>query len=219
MTLAAMKRSRILTALAMVASWSCSALASPESDFWAWFQREEPKLFAWETDQERVFDSVGAAMHRVNPDLTFEFGPVEGGKREFVISAGGIQSAFPAVESLYRAAPSLPRWIWIKFRPRRSMSFDVSMQGKTVKPDDVRFTMVKDGDKVGITLFFRDFSESERMKFAQIGYLFLDQALGEYAVETQVGFIEFMGQESKDAAKASPLLDLPNRFDAYWQRK
>ena len=46
MTLAAMKRSRILTALAMVASWSCSALASPESDFWAWFQREEPKLFA-----------------------------------------------------------------------------------------------------------------------------------------------------------------------------
>lgn len=215
-----MTRTRILTAaLAIALSWSNGSLASPESEFWAWFKSEEPKLFAWESDQERVFDSVGAAMHRVNPDLTFEFGPVEAGKREFVISAGGIQSAFPAVESLYRAAPSLPRWTWIKFRPRRSMSFDVSMEGKTVKPDDVRFTMVKDGEKVGITLYFRDFSESERMTFAQIGYLFLDQALGEYAVETQVGFIEFMGQESKDAVKASPLVDLPGRFDAYWQRK
>src|SRR4051812_44636605 len=99
----------LLSAIATLAFFSGTATASPESDFWAWFKKEDVKLFAFESNQEAVFNSLDAAIHRVNPDLTFEFGPVQDGRREFVISAGGIQSAFPAVESLHRAAPDLAR--------------------------------------------------------------------------------------------------------------
>ncbi len=160
--------SRNLMTVIAVAVLSCSkAVASPQSDFWAWFQKEESKLFSFESDQEAVFSSLDKAMHRVHPDLTFEFGPIENGKREFVISAGGIQSAFPAVESLYRAAPALPHWKWIKFRPRRSELSDIEFQGRTVKADDVRFVLSKDGEKIGITLYFNYYAESKRRRLAR----------------------------------------------------
>jgi len=37
---------------------------------------------------------LASEMHKVHPDLTFEFGPVEEERREFVITAGGIKGAF-----------------------------------------------------------------------------------------------------------------------------
>ena len=92
--------------------------ASPvdaEGTFWQWFIQNENRLHALEADQEVIFDEILAAMHKVHEDLTFEFSPISSdGQREFVISADGIQAAFPAVEALYQTAPKLERWKWIK---------------------------------------------------------------------------------------------------------
>jgi len=198
--------------------FSGNALASSETDFWKWFEANESRLFAFEKNQEAIFDELGARMGRVNSDLAFEFGPVENGKREFVISAGGIKSAFSAVESLHGAAPALKRWVWVKFRPRRLPINDLEFSGKKVKVDDVSYLLTKDEDKVGIVLFFDGYSEREKNTFGQIGYLFLDEALGEYAIETQVGFIEFQPKNSKYFPKSRPLKELPAQFDEYWGR-
>jgi len=84
---------------------------------------------------------------------------------------------------------------------------------KKVDPDDVRCQLFKDGDKVGIMLFFKDYSEDEEDIYGQIGYLMLDQALGEYDVETKVGFIEFTSNESKYYDGAFPLSALAEYFD------
>src|SRR5579859_3139341 len=118
-------------------------------------------------------------------------GPIKDCKREFVISAGAIRSGFPAVEAPYGVAPPLQRWIWVKYRPRRSPINDLEYGGKSIHADDVRYLLAKDGDKVGIVLFFDGYSDQQRSTFGQIGYLFLDEALGEYAMETRVGFVEF----------------------------
>lgn len=202
-----------------MAFWSKWVSASPEAEFWFWFQKEEPKLFAFEENREAIFDSLEKAMQKVNPDLAFEFGPVQDGKRDFVISAGGIKSAFPAVEALYASAPRLPRWHWIKFRPRRSTSSDITCDGMTVKAADVHYVLAKDQDRVGIILFFGNYSESRKGTFGQIGFLFLDEVLGELAVETQVGFIEFMGRDSKYFAHSAPLSELAEQFDEYWKAR
>ena len=166
-----------------------TAMASAEADFWSWFATNESRLFTFESDQQRVFDDLSRELKRVNGDLTFEFGPVEDGKREFVISAGGIRSAFPAVEALYGAAPPLKRWIWVKYRPRRLPINDLEHGGKRIRADDVRYLLAKDGDKVGIVLFFEGYSEQHKNTFGQIGYLFLDEALGEYAMETSGSYV------------------------------
>jgi hypothetical protein len=168
---------------------------------------------------ERVFDDLAIAMRKVHPDLTFEFSPVrDNGQREFVISAGGIKSAFPAVEALFQAAPTLKRWQWVKFRPRLTEPADITFNERTVPQSEVHYVMARDKEKVGLLLFFDGYSEAERTFFGNVGYLYLDQMLGEYAVEMQVGFIEFHNRESKYFSQARPLAELQEHFDEFWAR-
>lgn len=158
-------------------------------------------------------------MEKVNPDLTFEFSPVkQNGKREFVISAGGIKQAFPSVESLHAAAPSLKRWEFIKYRPRRNPIHDLNYADKSVAAKDVHYKMYKDAEKVGIVLFLDGYDEQQREIYGNIGYLFLDEALGEYDVETKVGFIEFRSRESELFQGAHPLSELAESFDEYFAK-
>jgi hypothetical protein len=211
---AIVKSTLSLIAVSMVFSlFSTRATAGSEVAFWKWFAANETRLFSFEKNQDAIFDELSAQMSLVNADLTFEFGPVSNGRREFVISAGGIKAAFPYVEALYNKAPPLPRWIWIKYRPRRLPINDLNYGGKSIKADAVRFLLTKDDDKVGIVLFFEGYNEKEKGVFGQIGYLFLDEALGEYSVETQVGFIEFRGRDSQYFAQSHPLKELPQHFD------
>jgi hypothetical protein len=93
-------------------------------NFWKWFAKHEPKLFNFdfgqEIERERLFDEVGSELQKVDPDLTFEFGPKET-RREFVVSAGGIKRAFPAVASLVAVAPAFERWQFFAFRPLHAL--------------------------------------------------------------------------------------------------
>lgn len=181
----------LIIMLLFIVLMSCSQNQdSSEASFWRWFQANETRLFDFEKDQERVFDELQMQLQRIQPGLTFEFGPKQGGKREFVISADGIKDVFPAVIRLADAAPPLPRWKITKFRPRRGFQSPVTLNGLQISPEQLQFTIEPDGDKAGITLFIEGYRQSEHQKYAGVVYLMLDQELGEYDVETKVGFIE-----------------------------
>lgn len=198
--------------ISFLSFFSLLANASSEEVFWKWFQKNEASIFDFEKNQEKVFDQLTTEMHKVDPNLTFEFGPKAEGKREFIISADGIKSSFPKVESLFSAAPqNLNKWIFIKYRPRREL-FDIQYNGVTVKADSVFIDLEPDGNNIGITLFIPGFTEANSKTFRGIAYLLLDQALGEYDVETRVGYIEVKSVMSKNA-KAVSLKELPKVFD------
>lgn len=203
--------------MAMFGLFSKQARATPESDFWVWFQKNEASLFDFDKNQEKVFDSLARAMHKVHPSLTFEFGPKENGRREFVISADGIKDAFPKVETLYASAPRMPRWKFIKFRPRREPS-EISYGGVSVRAQDVSVSVDTDGPKVGITVFLPEYSKQAHETFAGVAFLLLDQTLGEYDVETRVGFIEVKSSANKTGT-AVPLKDLARVFDSFFAKK
>jgi hypothetical protein len=209
-----MKRSFLLfLSLLPILAVSCKrAQATPQEDFWKWFRSNEDTLFNFEKNEEQTFDRLGAEMHKLNPSLTFEFGPVEDGKRVFVISADGIKDAFPAVEALYAAAPSLPRWKFVKFRPRRA-PMDVNYGGVSVRAASVRVQIVRSGPLADLTLFIPNYSETDRNAYMAIAFLLLDGALGEYDVETRVGQIN-VEAPPKGRAKTFSLEDLPKTFDA-----
>ena len=185
---------------------------SSQGNFWKWFVEHEAELVDFESDPERIFRQLQAALHRVHPDLTFEFGPKEA-RREFVISAGGIKSAFPAVVALAKAAPELPKWQVTAFRPRREAVGIVEFQDKRVDPKDVQFSLLDDGRKAGIHLFVPGYRESDTA-LTQIAYLMLDEALGEYDVETRLGLIEILPPETRTDENRYPLAELPERFDS-----
>jgi hypothetical protein len=193
------------------------AKKSPEAEFWAWFDKNQDRLFSFERDQERTFDALNTAMHRVHSDLTFEFGPVENGKREFVISADGLKPAFPAVESLYAAAPALPRWIFIKFRPRRT-PMELQIGDLKIRPADVEVSVEADGSKAGFTVFVRGYDEVKKKQYSQAAFIMLDQAVGEYDMETKVGFIEVKPFDHGSAYKRHTLETLPRMFDEFMKR-
>ncbi len=194
--------------------------ASPEEKFWKWFEKNQDILFEFEKDREAVFDKLAAEMNKVHPDLTFEFSPVlKSGKREFVISAGGIKRAFPAVDVLYACAPNLSKWKFIKFRPRRKPLGDLNFGDKTIKAEDVHYKIFEDGEKIGLTIFLDGYNEDENSVYTNIGYLFLDESLGEYDVEMKVGFIEFHSRESEYFKGSRPITELTDNFDEYFKSK
>jgi len=215
-----MNKLKLVIIIMTIFSFSNVFGASPEQKFWKWFESHEGMLFDFERDRENIFDELSVEMNKVNPDLTFEFGPVNGnGKREFVISAGGIKKSFPSVELLFSTSPNLDRWEFIKYRPRRSPLNDLDYGGKSIASKDVDFKMFKDGEKVGIVLFLDGYNEKEHDTYGNLGYLFLDEALGEYDMETKVGFIEFHGRASKYFEGSRPLSELADDFDYYFNSK
>jgi hypothetical protein len=187
--------------------------ATAESKFWQSFQKYENALFDFERDQESLFTRLATELQRVHPDLTFEFGPKnKDGTREFVVSAGGIKSAFPSVVALVGAAPSLKCWKITAFRPRRWPLNSLDYGGKHVDADDVQFTLLDNGEMVGIYLYIPGYIEGDA-NFGQIGYLMLDDALGEYDVETGVGLIKMFSIDAPKENNRQPLAELPAKFD------
>ena len=73
--------------------------------------------------------------------------------------------------------------------------------------------------KIGILLFLPGRTEDRRDVFGQVGYLFLDEALGEYDVETNVGFIEVLGHDSKYFDGDFPIQELAADFDTLLRSK
>jgi hypothetical protein len=189
-------------------------IVTPEQRFWVWFQHNQELLLEFERDRDRIFAALTAALAAVAADLTFEIGPRIDGRRDLVISAGGIRSAFAAVKALVAAAPALAHWNVIAFRPRRASMMAISFNGLTVRPKDVEFCLLSNGTDLGIYLFFDGYKESERAIWGQIGYLLLDQALGEYDIETKVGPIRFFPSSAHPEAARYPFPELPVIFDA-----
>lgn len=164
---------------------------TPEDRFWKWFTLNSHRLFHFETDQEQVFDELSRQLAQLNERLCFELGPVKDGRREFIISADGDKSAFPAVRALVAAAPPYPEWVIIPFRPPMNLDdySEVAYGDVTLSVDDVWFSYEKDETLVHLDLYIPGYEAGNEGKLGSAAYLLLDLALGEYVVETQVGGI------------------------------
>ena len=178
---------------------------SREARFWKWFSAHETALFEVATAREPVCAELAGALHRIHKDLTFEFGPVESGRREFVLSAGGIHDAFPAVIALARSAPPLSRWTIIRFRPARPDFTTVRIGGVELDARSVEFLAEPDGKRIGLTISIPGYRVTPDKDYEQAAYLLLDRMLGEYSVEMGVGFIEFIALEGRPKGQWRPL--------------
>jgi hypothetical protein len=208
---------RLFLVLLALLTTQCQASSARPEAFWSWFKDHDDAYFSLAPDdaarREALFDELSTELGKINPDLTFEFGPLIDGKRDFVISAGGIKDAFPAVRELVAHAPALSHWRVIAFRPRRSPVSTIEFQDVKLKPEQVRMRLARDGEKVGLTLLMPDYTEARGAEFGQAAYLLLDEALGEYDVETKVGFIEFEALPSTTPVDTVPLSELSTAFD------
>jgi len=208
----------ILTFLGVfLISASCAAQNTTKyNNFWNWFSKHDNELYDFEKDQEKIFDNLQAELQKIDSNLTFEFGPKENGKREFVISADGILSSFPSVESLYASKPIFKKWVIVKFRPRRNIDLDFEIGGLKITQKDLKFALMNDNDpkKIGIALFIRGYNKSQSALYRRACYVILDGLIGEYDMETKVGSINIYDFVSDKMKYASGIENLSTQFDA-----
>jgi len=130
-------------------------------------------------------------------------------------SMDGVTSSSARAASSRRLRPSR-RWRQRRLSCRPGMSSLFDRAARTVRPKDVEFCLLSNGRALAIYLFFDGYRESERAIWGQIGYLFLDQALGEHDVETKVGPIQFFPSSAHPEAARYPFPELPAIFDAHF---
>ncbi len=63
------------------------------------------------------------------------------------------------------------------------------------------------------------YDDRQHNTFAGLGFLYLDNCLGEYDVETKVGFVEFRAGNEPSKHTKQPISDLPTIFDRFTTAK
>ena len=94
---------------------------------------------------------------------------------------------------------------------------DIQYSDVKVKADDVYCTVEPDGKKAGITVFIRGYQTGQEETYKAITFLMLDQALGEYDVETKVGFIQVKPFSAENGLEKKPLKEITKIFDDFWK--
>lgn len=193
-----------------------------EEKFWKWFTQNEPSIFDFEKNQERIFNQISGKLSLYHKDIVFEFSRIENGKREFVISADGIKDTFPAVVSLVNAAPEYSRWEIIAFRPRMKeyAEMELNYAGKDFSPSNIwLYYRVKDGH-FDLIIYHPEYTDEEKDHFVSAAYILLDTALGEYDVTTGIRYIDHRRLPVNPAENGLiPFSELRTVFDDYKSKK
>lgn len=191
-----------------------------EEHFWQWFLDNEEELFQHGHEdiaaREILFDRLHNELHKVDENLAFEFsGPQP--IREFVITAEGARESFPHVLRLQRSAPALPRWELIAFRPRRDPLTTITIGDLEIRSHDCWFTLLAREKHIGLRLYMPGYTDKDS-RYKTIGYLFLDEALGEFDVETKITLLKFHPSDTPADQARYPFEELPARFDKLYDR-
>jgi hypothetical protein len=185
-----------------------------EKQFWDWFVANKERLYEQLESQEKLFDELAEQLHKVDPNLMFEFSPVSPDSiREFTISADGIKQYFPIVESLVSNAPQIDKWKISAFRQRipgddMTIKYDSLVK---ISYDNIYFRYAHDSGKIALELNVENLIDSPGFKNAV--YILLDGLIGEYDMETQISSIEFILLDTNKIPTLSPLVALRNVVD------
>ncbi len=194
---------------------SCLARSKDsETQFWQWFMNNNIRLFELKDPQEKLFDELSTQLHKVDPNLTFEFSPFRSDSvREFTISADGIRKYFPLVKSLVSKAPHIDKWKFYAFRQRVPDDHITLEYDKKTKIgyDDIFFRKANDSGKIAIEINVRNLIESNSFKNAV--YILLDSLIGEYDMETQLSTIEFVKLDENKTSELMPIIKLRTIVD------
>lgn len=188
----------------------------PKKDFWRWLGNHRAKIHeeikgpGAPTSQHWSINEVGRRLKDIDASLVHEIGMADLSTIELIISADGIKAAFPAVIELVKSAPPLDGFKITAFRPRCPEGFQLEVAGQTVTDQSLSYRLVAEGDAtLGLELFI-DCDLDPKLQ-TMVGFLSLDQRLGEYDVATGLDWIEFAAGRPNDGL---PITELARDFDS-----
>jgi hypothetical protein len=204
-----MVRTSIL-ALAFAACGHSSDAPGQTDPFWAFVTAHAPEL------QAEPVDAATADLQRElsasHPGVIAELG-ADGAHRRLVLTADGDRAMFPAIEAMYRTRPQVAGWDIVAFHPRETSrpQAEVAIGERTLDPQSVHYIAENRDGKLDLVVFVPGYTPHDK-QLAQLAYIALDHAVGEYDVEMRIGAISLAAGDKAPAA-APPLGYLPRELD------
>ncbi|WP_050180565.1 hypothetical protein [Domibacillus robiginosus] len=181
--------------------------------FWQWFEESQQAYHDLSEEQlENSFEQLETKLHKVNKELVFEFSAeLVSGKREFIISADGLEEVFPSVIELVDRAPKLQNFDIIAFRQPSQEECEVSIDGITLTSEQVYFDYLfnPETELVDLKFFIKDF-DPDNMVYDQAVFIMMDSVLGEYDAATKVNSIELQKLSEKEGL--FPIMELRKKI-------
>ncbi|MDP1443257.1 hypothetical protein [Priestia megaterium] len=187
-----------------------------EKEFWSWFEKNSEGYFQLdENNYDLLFNKLGLQLSKYHKDLTFEFSvEMNQGKREFIISAEGMVSAFPAVIKLVEEAPCpcLEKFNIVAFRQRQNSEQEIYFEDIVLNTKDIFFTYREDKEMncLDIVIYIKGYTE-ENDQFIGAAFIMLDSLIGEYDVGVKLGEINFEPYQGEKEAQS--ILNLVSLVD------
>lgn len=195
--------------------------------FWVWFERSANQvrddLRAYHETRklsQLIAADIERKLQEAWPGLVHEVGQAADDVFELIVSADGILERFPSVIECVKAAPRIPGWRVIAFRPRRNtLPESLTFEGSTFSQQDFLYVANLRENRLDIDVLFRGTLPIDDRRVVGASFIFLDCALGEYDVTTRIGRIEHRSlppdtRASADALDLTHLVLLVDRLDA-----
>lgn len=180
-----------------------------KKEFWRWLAAHRREIHD-ELNAQRLPENqhwsigeLGRYLKKVDDSLVHEIGMADPLTIELIVSADGIKAAFPAVIDLVKSAPPLDGFKITAFRPRCADGLQLKVAEHTITDEVLTYRLVSEGDALGLELFI-DCDLDQRLR-SMVGFLSLDQRLGEYDVAIGLKWIEFAGGRPSDALSITGL--------------
>jgi hypothetical protein len=183
----------------------------PVVSFWGWFAENgerfrDPKS----ADARRALDKLHQLLRAIRPGLVAEFTCADERAVEIAISADGQAELFDAVTDVVKAAPPLEGWKVSAFRQPGNTDVTIRFGGTTLSAADIWFARNDASGRVDLVLYVRGMDETNYGQLGGAVMILLDNALGEYAMATAIGSVDFAPlPPDPTSAGLIPFVDLP----------
>ena len=203
-----------------VASW-CGALvflglfvgpvrADAVDDFWHWFEYEHEALLAPATRADRE-EALAYWLGRIDPGLSYVL-DTSGRRNILTLSADGDVNLFRRVELLVEAAPKVKGWKIVAFRQKTRELAPVAVESVVLDPATTHFDLYRDAGKIGVVLYLPAFDPGRQEAYRVAAMRLMSQAVGEWDVGTEIGFVDFDSQQVRDMQFSRPFTEFAGVF-------
>lgn len=191
-------------------------------EFWKWFPSVSESIAeSIKSDGELDVSGFSAQVQDKIGGLAWGFGPGSDPSRvSFTVTGEGQVSRQLLAHYWLSQSVSVPGWDFYCARqpapPEQLADLSITVAGSSV---DVQSLLVatdidEDNQVVNVKVWNELFSQLDQDARLQITFLLLDEALGEYGTQCQLGSIEF-----KSDAAAKPLVELPGYLSELWHAR
>jgi hypothetical protein len=180
--------------------------------FWAhWRRFSESGDFLKNSDRQRAHERGVELLHHYDDRLGIDLALTEDGGLEMILTAYGVAEARQAVKDLVVVRPALNKIRVVAFRPAIDELFEITMEGRVFRMDQIFFELVRDADDpelLGVELHFRDHDDDDEDLLLMVAALAAQAIMGELSYMEEIGIFQ-LGQRSAQWDELDPLVSLP----------